>query len=192
MKLRLGYVLLCVLGAACGDSGDDEDGGVPTETLSCEVIQDPENCWADAAADVAACVPAGEVGVLAPDRASCTFSDGSRVVFDQPMPEFDTGFIDFESLGITFEKNGSTCARFVDTFQNRMELEAGDKAAVSELHAGGDFHLHCEGGPSYATDFSTMLTECGTGPTDGFSVEPVVEFRIVSVATPDPIFQCAP
>ena len=38
---------------------------------------------------------------------------------------------------------GAECASFVDTFMNRMELEAGGELVVSELHPGGAFHLHC-------------------------------------------------
>ena len=75
-----------------------------------------------------------------------------------------------------------------------MELKAGSLGAVSELHAGSEFHLHCDNGPSYESKFDLLFT-CpgGTAPTDGFSVEPnLVTFLISSVTTPGELFRCAP
>jgi hypothetical protein len=159
--------------------------------LTCEVLADPEeNCWAKAAGAMKACLPADAQGVLASDRGSCSFADGSRVVFETPLPS-DTFSLD--RLAFTVEKDGAECGRFVDTFGNRMELSAGGTSAVSELHPGGDFHLHC-GGTTYASDFDLLFT-CpgGTAPTDGFDVQASrVEFTIVSVSSPGVLFTCAP
>jgi hypothetical protein len=180
--------LLLVL-PACDDVDDKETN--TTEALTCELLSDPGNCWAEAAGAAAACLPKGEVGILAADRGSCTFSDGARVIFDEPLPS-DTVML--ERLAFTIEKSSSTCARFVDTFENRMELKAGSLGAVSELHAGSEFHLHCDAGDSYKADFMVLFT-CppNTAPTDGFSVEPdLVTFLISSVATPGELFRCAP
>lgn len=191
MKI-LRYAAAGLLLCACGDSSAED--GAPTEgDLTCELLQDPNNCWAQAAAETAACLPGvSPVGALAADRASCTFSDGSRVVFDDgPLP-LET--FELERLAITFEKDGAECARFVDTFSNRMELEAGGQFIVSELHAGSEFHLHCAEDETLAADFD-LLFECPpfSGPTDGFLVEADrVEFTIVSVATPGVLFTCIP
>jgi hypothetical protein len=167
--------------AACGSSA----------SLTCELLADPDNCWARAAAAAAACLPAtAEVAVLAADRASCTFSDGTRVVFDGPLA---TDTMDLERFAFTIESGGTTCARFVDTFANRMELEAGGLSVVSELHPGGSFDLHCPG-TTYEADFD-LLFECQPSypPTDGFSAAPnVVTFTVVSVNTPGELFRCAP
>lgn len=158
--------------------------------LTCEILSDPDNCWARAAAAAADCLPpATETGVLAADRASCSFSDGTRVVFDEPLPADNFGL---ERFAFTVEKGGASCARFVDTFMNRMELQAGTLGAVSELHPGGDFHLHCAGGPTYESDFDLLFTcPAGTAPTDGFEVTPdSVTFWLSSVATPGELFRC--
>lgn len=172
--------VLALAASACGGS-----------ELTCELLEDETNCWASAAAAAAECLPlVTEVGVLQPDRASCTFSDGTVVVFDTPLPN-DTS--DLERLGFTIETNGVECARFVDTFENRMELTADGQTVVSELHSGQDFHLHCPDGTDYEAAFDLLFT-CpgGTAPTDGFSVTATqVEFYIVSVATPGPLFTCA-
>jgi hypothetical protein len=171
-----------VLLAACGGGGSDD--------LTCDLLQDPTNCWATAAAAAAACVPgATESGVLADDRASCTFSDGSRVVFDEPLP---TDIFDLERLAFTLvDVDGADCARFVDTFANRMELEAGGAAIVSELHPGEQFHLHCPD-TTYEAAFDLLFTcPAFSAPTDGFDVDAtMVTFSISSVATQTPIFTC--
>jgi hypothetical protein len=116
------------------------------------------------------------------------------VVFDSPLP---TSSFDLEELALTVERDGATCARFVDTFQNRMELTAGDDTVVSELHAGEDFHLHCGDGRTYETSFDHIF-ECAAegapAPTDGYIVESnQVELTLSSVSTtPGPIFRCTP
>ena len=181
--LRGTTLLACAVLAGCS-SGED--------ALTCEYLADPTNCWATAAAAAADCLPpATETGVLAADRASCTFSDGTRVVFEDPLP-LDS--FDLERFAFTIETGGAECASFVDTFMNRMELEAGGARVVSELHGGSEFHLHCPD-TSYASDFDLLFT-CTTpysAPTDGFSVEPdLVTFSISAVTTPGVLFSCAP
>jgi hypothetical protein len=167
--------------------------GCSSSKLTCDLLKDPENCWAEAALAAAECFPVGEVGVLAADRASCTFSDGTRVVFDSPLP---TSTFDLEELALTIERDGATCARFVDTFQNRMELTAGDDVVVSELHSGGEFHLHCGDGHTYEASFDHLFDCAGEGapaPTDGFIVDPSqVQLTLASISTPTPIFRCTP
>ncbi|MBZ0238131.1 MAG: hypothetical protein K8M05_37825 [Deltaproteobacteria bacterium] len=168
--------------AACG-------GG---EDLTCDVLTDPGNCWATAAAAAKACLPAGpaaQEGLLSADRASCLFADGTRVVFDEPLPMSND---DLERFAFTVEQGTLDCARFVDTFMNRMELTAGGATVVSELHAGSEFHLHCDGGPDYEGDFGVLFTCPGnTAPTDGFQVTSTsVTFTVVSVNTIGPLFTC--
>src|SRR5262245_45751449 len=102
IRLTLGLLLTAT---ACGGSPAD---------LTCEYLSDPGNCWAEAAGAARACLPTvAETGVLAADRSSCTFSDGSRVVFDKPLP---TDTFDLDRFAFTIEKDGATCASFVDTF----------------------------------------------------------------------------
>ena len=178
----VGLFACAVLGGCGGESA----------ALTCEYLADPTNCWATAAAAAAACLPpATETGVLAPDRGSCTFSDGTRVVFEAPLPLDD---FDLERLAFTIETGGAECASFVDTFMNRMELEAGGELVVSELHPGGELHLHCPD-TTYSADFDLLFT-CTvpySAPTDGFSVEPdLVTFSISAVTTPGELFRCAP
>lgn len=74
---RSALVAALFLAGACGSA----------EELTCEILEDPGNCWAEAAAAAAARLPpATEPGVLAADRSSCSYTDGTRVVFEQPLP----------------------------------------------------------------------------------------------------------
>ncbi len=101
--------------------------------------------------------------------------------------------MDLERFGFTIETDGSRCARFLDTFANRLELEAGGHSVVSQLHPGHKFELDC-GDKSYTADYG-LLFECASGsqPTDGFEVAPdLVYFMIISVSTPGELFRCTP
>lgn len=158
--------------------------------LTCDLLAEPTNCWATAAEAMAACMPArGTPATLATDRASCTFSDGVRVVFDAPLPN---SVFDLDRLGFSIEANGATCARFVDTFMNRMELTADGDTVVSELLPGKDFHLRCPG-EDFSTNFDTLFT-CtppAVPPTDGFDVDATTfTFSLSAVTTPGELFRC--
>jgi hypothetical protein len=176
----------CVVAASLAGCGGSSE-------LTCEVLKDPSNCWAEAALALKECFPADATGVLAADRGSCTFDEGTVVVFDSPLPTDDW---DLEELAFDVERDGEPCARFVDTFRNRMELTTEGRMVVAELHAGSEFHVHCPGGPTYESSFSALFDCAAEGappPTDGFTVEPnVVEFMISSITTPGLIFTCAP
>ena len=174
--------LLVVALAACGGGEDD---------LTCEYLASPTNCWASAAAELAACLPPNTMpGVFSADRTSCDFANGAHVQFDEALPE---DVFDLDKLGFTVSLNGETCGRFIDTFGNRMELTGSGETIVSELHPGREFHLHCDG-TTYVSSFD-LLFECAgmsiPAPTDGFDVTPTdVTFTITSVSTPSPLFTC--
>jgi hypothetical protein len=171
-------VVACLL-VGCG--GSDE--------LTCELLADPGNCWAEAASAMAACMPARAMpATLAADRTSCTFDDGVRVVFDTPLP---TDTIDLERLAFSIEVDGVECARFVDTFSNRMELTGGGETVVSEL-TGGTFRLACPD-QDFESSFDLLFTctVSGSAPTDGFDVRPDgFTFSISAVTTPGEMFRC--
>jgi hypothetical protein len=170
-----------VLAVGCG--GGDE--------LTCELLADEGNCWATAAAELAACMPGRATpATLEADRGSCTFADGVTVVFDTPLP-MDTQQL--ERLEFSVMTNGSECGRFVDTFMNRMELTGGGETVVSELLPGSEFHLRCADG-DFSSSFD-LLFDCAAmgipAPTDGFEVTPTsFAFTVTSVSTPGELFRC--
>jgi hypothetical protein len=173
--------LLFLVLAGCGGSSD----------LTCAVLADPNNCWAAAAAGATSCLAMHATpGMLSADRTQCTWSDGSTVTFDAPLPT-DTAQLDHLSFTVT----APGCSwSFTDTFMNKMLLTVDGKTEVSQLHPDHTFELACHDGTSYETDFSTLFTCAGSGgraPTDGFEVTPTsVSFTISAVNAPSPLFTC--
>ena len=166
--------------ASCG--GSDE--------LTCELLANPDNCWAAAAEAMAACMPARATpATLEADRMSCTFGDGVRVVFDQPLA-MTTDQLD--GLGFSIEDADGECARFIDTFQNRMELTGDGQTVVSELRA-GTFTLQCPD-QDFESDFDLLFDCAAMGappPTDGFDVTATTfTFSLSSITTPGELFRC--
>jgi hypothetical protein len=172
---------LFVVLAGCG--GSDE--------LTCAVLADPNNCWAAAAAEATTCLAMHETpGTLSADRTTCTWSDGTKVVFDAPLPD-DTMQLDH----LSFTATGLNCSwSFTDTFMNKMILTVDGRTEVSQLHPGGTFELACDDGASYETDVDNLFTCAGSGgrlPTDGYEVTPTsVSFTISAVNAPIPLFTC--
>ncbi|MDB4953370.1 MAG: hypothetical protein JWO36_939, partial [Myxococcales bacterium] len=111
-----GLIVLVIL-AGCGGGND----------LTCAVLADPGNCWASAAAQVAACLPMRATpATLSADRTACNFADGSSVHFDTPLPTSTT-----QLTGLAFDITGAGCsARFVDRFHIRLELTVEGKTVV--------------------------------------------------------------
>lgn len=173
----------CFLAPACSGSSE----------LTCDVLADPSNCWNQAAAAAYACVSSTEIGVLASDRLSCSYSDGTLITFDEALPQRTDEVRNLDSLGFTVLSGGTQCARFVDTLNNRLEIEAGGASAVGEL-LGGEFTLSCGDGSSFSTEFGTLFDCEGNGvtaPTDGFQVEPSsFEFFIRADVTSGRMFRC--
>ena len=179
LGMRACWVVLLVAG--CGGSED----------LTCELLADPTNCWADAEVRAAACLPMHATpGMLSADRTRCTWSDGSTVVFETALP---TDTIDLERLAFTVTGPGGCSWKFVDTFMNRMELTVDGKTEVSQLHPDHTFELACSNGTSYEADFDLLFTCTGAAraPTDGFDVTATsFQFTISAVNAPTPLFTC--
>jgi hypothetical protein len=164
--------------------------GCGGEELTCELLADPNNCWARAASDAAACLASRATpGTLAPDRTTCTWPDGSRVVFDEALP-MDTQELDH----LSFEATGNGCSwSFTDTFMNRMILTVGGRTVTSTLHPDREFELVCDDGTSYEAGFDVLFTCTGEAraPTDGFEVDANgISFTISAVGVSSPLFTC--
>ncbi len=70
-----------------------------------------ETCWNSAVTEAQACVPT-TMGVLGADNQTCTFDDGTVVLFDDPLtfpiPVAST------NISVTVTKAGTQCARLVE------------------------------------------------------------------------------
>jgi hypothetical protein len=65
-----------------GCSSDQDD-------LTCALLADPSNCFDQAAAALAACMPMRATpATLSADKMTCTFADGVYVLFNHPVPSF--------------------------------------------------------------------------------------------------------
>jgi hypothetical protein len=167
--------------AACGGSDD----------LTCKLLADPSNCWAKASAGAASCLAMHATpGALSADRTQCTWSDGSQVMFDAPLPAATT---DLDHLTFTVTGPGDCSWSFTDTFMNKMLLTVDGKTEVSQLHSDRTFELACDNGTSYETTFDTLFT-CAAparAPTDGFEVTATsFSFTLSAVDAPTPLFTC--
>lgn len=164
--------------------------GCGGEDLTCDLLADPTNCWASAAAEAAACLASRAApATLSADRTTCTWADGSRVVFDEPLP---ANTIDLDHL--SFEATGNGCSwSFTDTFMNRMELTVNGRTVVSTLHPDHEFELACADGTSYSADFDLLFTctDPARAPTDGFEVDANgITFTISATGLSSPLFTC--
>jgi len=180
-------IFLTLIGASCARDRDllaDE-----AEPLTCEVLQDPTNCWAATAAEVRACLPTdATTGRLSSDRSACLFADGSEVRFETALPVTadELTRLSFRLL----DPRGAVCATVTDTFANRIVVEA-ETTAVAELESADRFVLTC-GAKRFETSFDALF-DCPAGiqPTDSYGLEAdEVTFRLWSVTTPGPLFTC--
>jgi hypothetical protein len=173
-------IWVAVVLGACGNS----------EELTCPLLADPMNCWADATARAAACLPSRATpAMLSADRTRCTWPDGSQITFESPLPT-DTSQLE----RLAFDATGPGCAwHFVDTFHNRMELTVDGDTEVAELRPDHTFALGCSDGTTYEADFDLLFT-CqppARAPTDGFEVTATTfEFTLSAVGAPFPLFTC--
>lgn len=115
--------------AQSSDSRPDERTEAGGEVPSCDLWRDPSNCWPKAAASLYECIP-DEVGTLSEDRAACTFSDGTRVDFARPLPNF----LGNHRPDFTIRTaGGDVCGAF---FERDEETQNGVES-IRQLTAGG-------------------------------------------------------
>lgn len=188
------FIVLFSLGslAACGDG----DGPASDEHLTCDRLDDPTFCWPTLARSFADCFPEDAdvvSAVFEADRQTCTFSDGTTVVFAEPLPY---SAYDPELPRIAFEifKDGSRCGHFEDFLDNRAEFSAGDQEVSARLYDSDDFEVLCPDGESFVANFDDLF-ECPVKgiplPSPGLEFDTdFVRFEIPSVNTRGNIFRC--
>jgi len=139
--------------AACNDSSDP-----PPETLTCEVAASPEFCWTVAAVESVACIDStmGN-GTFNADRTACDYSDGSRVEFDEAVP--DNPDLDHEWNFSVMAADGSECMRFEDTETSATIVSASGTVLYSLSGALG-IDLECPDGELLHTGNGLNLFDC--------------------------------
>jgi len=161
--------LVLVAGAClvfgCSSSGDDDDDDAfEGEPLECAWFTE-QNCWISTFAGAPSCVPpSSETGVLSADGRSCTYTNGSSVVFRQPLvfPNLDDADEDndfIESWNFTVKaSDGSDCIRYEESDSGKQVVVRGQ--AYTELYRGFGMQVTCPDGKKYATPNAFDLLEC--------------------------------
>lgn len=159
-----------VLLAACGG-----ESGAP---LTCEVLAQPDNCWAVAVGQLQNALPFRNMTLQG--RSSCISGDVNFINFDEPLPQTTA---EVKHLGF-FASNGST-VHFQDTGMNKIIL--GDVTLSLLL---GVYTLDCGDGEVYSANVNDIIS-C-MPPTDGFEVTPTsFSFTLVAPGVPNPLFTCS-
>lgn len=175
---------LLVLLVACG--GED--------SLDCEYLASEENCWKTTATAAISCLPpAGEIGVLAADNASCTYASGHVIVFDEPLVlplpnDFPWDF--------SVSQGGELCLEFSEPGDGFVLSVGGN--TVTETVSGQRLSLTCPDGTTFENSNALELLSC---PNSSFGDLPgnttssgdnSVSFALLNTGADTlPIFDCA-
>ena len=141
--------------AGCGDG----DGGGGGETIGCAWFEG-SNCYKDNLAVAAACLPDenGPGGTLSADSATCTYADGTEVIFHNP---FDPVAMDDDNYrwDVEVRVGGQTCIRVVEGADDSMSVTT---AAGEYVHTTSGFTLQltCPDGTRYKVPNALELFEC--------------------------------
>lgn len=106
-------LLLVVLAAACGPE-------LLGEEIGCDWFSG-NNCWKASLETAAACLHDGsDTGILAADGRSCTYQDGTEILFHNPVD-----LVHLESMRWDFDINlsGQTCLAFSEPATETRVLE---------------------------------------------------------------------
>jgi hypothetical protein len=164
----LGFVATAHGLLACGSASDETPSG---QSLDCAWIES-NNCWKQALAEVAQCIPQVDAnhvvptGTIAADALSCSYMNGPTVVFDEPVLPWAPETIAFEaSLG------GDRCYRFErDLGHLRLEVPSGVitvDAVLGDCQTCYSATITCADGSSYATDdYLATMQACEPDPSD--------------------------
>ena len=150
-KLIFGLIMaVAVLG--CDDS----------EELTCEVLQDPNFCWAIAVNEAYACTANVNMdGVMSADGKTCALDDGSTATFTPALDPMQS-VIDIEALTIVVSNADGQCAKFVESDSSGLSLTT----ASGTVDVGGDastYSVDCPNGTTYKSDSPFDLLSCGDG-----------------------------
>lgn len=145
--------LLVVAGlAACGSGG----GG---ESIGCDWFEG-SNCYKDTLAAAIDCLPddAGPDGTLSADSATCTYDDGTQIVFHNP---FDPDAMDNDTYlwDVEVISGGQTCIRVTEGTGGDMTVTtpAGDYVQTT---SGFSMRLTCPDGVEFKVSNALKLFEC--------------------------------
>jgi hypothetical protein len=159
--MRLTPGLLPILAAVTLAAGSGCSSSSGAETLNCEWLAGPDNCWRSTAVSAISCLPPeSESGTLSADNSTCTYPGGSAVTFTPPLvlPPPSGGDMSWDFIII--DANGQPCVHYQDS-NSGLTLTVGGSQIVSERPAGGlGIAISCPDGKSVRTSNAFNLFNC--------------------------------
>ena len=151
--MRLLRIFGCIALAAAGCGGD-------SESLTCEWLAGPDNCWASTALAAAPCLPPdGDTGTFSADNATCSYTTGESVSFTPalvlPLPDDPPWNFTVNNVA------GAACLHYEDSGA-AMKLAVNGQT-VSVTGAGTGLTIRCPDGSSASTPNAFNLLGCPTG-----------------------------
>lgn len=140
--------------------------------ITCDELAD--SCWSDAVDEVAACRPASPEGQFSKDEKTCSFADGSEVVFHLPARDSELSW-DFELTSGT----GEPCFSFetthlaqpdpwvLTTARGTVTYDVDEIAEVVRLGCPGGRTFEMTTGEHLACGFAHMPGKFGGWSLDG-------------------------
>ncbi|TNE87130.1 MAG: hypothetical protein EP330_19370 [Deltaproteobacteria bacterium] len=165
---------------ACGGGGDTNTNEPPGEPLTCDVLADPDFCWAASVDEAYACIPeADSSGTFDATRSTCTLGNGITVVFDEPVPEdpFADSADDY-LWSFTIRDGGGDCARFVDG-DTGYSLTTNSGQASTRPYGFAGSTLECPNGDEYTAENLFDLFECEGAVLPGYGYSGNVSWQLL-------------
>lgn len=164
--------------------------------LTCELLDDPSNCFAQTAVALGACMPMrATTATLSSDETTCTFADGVSVVFNYPVPRLAYYFPAPGGVEFTiYSADGSSCG-YLHYFRNvndDISTSAGTDTAhwVTPAHD-EPYELACSS-QTYTGYINDDQCDWANSPAFVYKLEagPRYTFTVQSAATPSVLFSC--
>jgi hypothetical protein len=96
---------LCLAVAGCGEGGDEPPG----TKIDCHWVEE-DNCWKASLEAAEDCTPAADThGTLSADGTSCSYADGTEIVFTNPV---DLEDLEDFAWDFSVRRGGDACMSF--------------------------------------------------------------------------------
>jgi|KBSMisStandDraft_5_1062788.scaffolds.fasta_scaffold527673_2 hypothetical protein len=158
--MRLFPIFGCIALAAVGCSDPD--------TLTCDWLAGPDNCYRNTAVMAASCVPANDpnpdlqMGVLAADGSTCTYANGAMVTFTPPLvlPLQTGGDMNWD-FTVT-DASGQLCLHYKDS-GSALTLTVKDQVVKEGSTGGLGISITCPDGKTVQNQNAFNLFSCPDG-----------------------------
>ncbi len=151
MKLApvAGCLLLAVSVFACGDE-------LIGQEIGCDWFTG-ENCWKASLEAAAPCLhPADDIGTLSADGTQCDFTDGTQVVFLNPI---DLANMDYYRWNFEIHNDDAICMSFYENSSDRRTLTT-SLGVYRDEPKGRGIQISCPSGTKYKVLIASNLSTC--------------------------------